>query len=69
MSRQAALFDQPPRKPAQKLMHVMDAGSNGPGPGLNAQFECRRCGLISEWRPIANMTTAKRGIPCPKCNA
>jgi DNA-directed RNA polymerase subunit RPC12/RpoP len=65
--RQLALFEPPARKPRQKLMHVIDAGHNGPGPGLNAQFKCARCSHTSEWMPV-QLTAAKRGIPCPKCN-
>lgn len=48
------------------LMHVVDAGS-----GCNdkpiAMFECRRCGLRTEWIEIG-MTQAKRGLACPTCN-
>jgi DNA-directed RNA polymerase subunit RPC12/RpoP len=67
MKHQASLFDAPKRTMPRRLMHVIDAGYNGPGPGHNAQFKCARCDYISEWTPIT-LTAAKRGIPCPKCN-
>lgn len=68
MSRRPPLFAPPPRQAPRFLMHVCDAGINGPGPGMNAQFRCKRCGSESEWQPIASVTDAKRGIPCPTCN-
>lgn len=64
--RQMELLPKPTRAP-RKLMHVVDAG-NGPGPGHWAAFECKRCGERSKWMRVENVTEAKRGIPCPKCN-
>lgn len=67
MPRQAVLFDPPQRRSPVKRMHVIDAGNNGPGPGMNAQFRCARCGHTSDWHPV-KPTEARRGEPCPKCN-
>lgn len=67
MARQAELFPLPPKRTRLKRMHVVDAGSNGPGPGLNAQYQCKRCGELSDWLP-GSLTDVRRGIPCPKCN-
>jgi DNA-directed RNA polymerase subunit RPC12/RpoP len=70
MRAQTSLLPTPPRKPPQKLMHVIDAGANpyvGP-PNMIAKFKCARCGRASDWIPIG-LTEAKRGIPCPTCNA
>jgi len=72
-TRQGSLFDgsadrlRLPRRPRRFLMHVCDSGCNGPDPGFNAQFECDRCGHVSEWMGTT-LTAARRGIPCPLCN-
>ncbi len=56
-----------PRKRPQKLMHVYDAGDAGSG--YDVVFKCHHCGYKSEWIPVKNTTEAKRGKPCPVCNA
>lgn len=65
---QGTLLEAPARSAPRKLMHVFDAGCNGPGPGFNARFRCSRCNHLSEWMPIGQ-SEARRGIPCPKCSA
>ena len=51
------------RQPRRVLMHVIDAG-----PDDMVRMHCAKCGAETEWhrRPRAE---AKRGVPCPKCNA
>lgn len=65
------LFGQKPRKPRQWLMHVIDAGNDccvsEPGEQL-VRYGCQRCGHETDWVTARNVTEAKRGIPCPKCN-
>jgi len=61
----------PPRAKPRKLMHVVDCGNANCG-GLEdgeqlVQFECARCGHKSDWLVMPNVTTAKRGVPCPVC--
>lgn len=60
-----------PRQPRRVLMHVCDAGvgcgSMEPGEQW-VQYECTKCELRSEWQTAENITTARRGIPCPQCN-
>ena len=59
-------IEKPPRKPARKLMHLIDAG-----PGIDNKDMCRfqcKCGHESEWI-LCGTTEAKRGLPCPACNA
>jgi hypothetical protein len=68
MRAQIPMFPPLKRHAPRKLMHVCDGGNNGPGPGDNAQFECRRCGYVSEWMPVKSFSIALRGIPCPKCS-
>lgn len=68
MSRQLELLEKPTRSKPRALMHVCDAGC-GPGSGHWAEFECKRCGHRSKWQRVESVTEAKRGIPCPKCNA
>lgn len=54
------------RKKPQKLMHVCDAG---PGPdSLAVCMSCSKCDLRTCWFAVRNVTEAKKGIPCPKCN-
>lgn len=67
--RAPRLFDTPlrPRQAPRKLMHVVDAGEAS---GLQVcRFECHRCGYESDWLVVKGVTEAKRGLPCPKCNA
>ena len=56
------LPEPPPRAKPRVMMHVCDAGD-----GV-AQYECRRCGAVSEWPPFTTISEVKRGIPCPDCN-
>lgn len=57
-----------PRKTPEKLMHVYDAGGAESGECI-AVFLCGRCGYKSDWLNVGTVTAAKRGLPCPKCNA
>ena len=68
MRNQLNMFGPSERRLSRRLMHMVDAGNNGPGPDLNAQFKCRRCGYLSEWMPTT-LTDVRRGIPCPACSA
>jgi DNA-directed RNA polymerase subunit RPC12/RpoP len=68
MARQAELFDKPARRTRGQLMRVIDAGGGESG-GLNCQLECSKCGHQSEWLLFDTVTEAKRGLPCPRCNA
>jgi len=69
MSRLFEIEPEPPkpRQKPRKLMHVIDAG-----PGFDKKdmvlFKCGHCGHEPDWM-LCGMTEAKRGIPCPKCNA
>lgn len=60
-----------PRKAPKKLMHVCDSG--GPceedGSGAMVRMQCKRCSYESEWLYLGSVTEAKRGKPCPVCNA
>lgn len=67
MSEQLTLFDLPRAKP-RKLMHVFDAGPAETG-GHMIRFHCARCDHETDWMLVATVTEAKRGIPCPRCNA
>lgn len=68
-ARQARLFDDlPPRKTRGYLMHVTDAGIGEAG-GHNCFLTCARCGAESGWLKFDTVTEAKRGLPCPRCNA
>lgn len=63
MPRTAEMFDKPPRI---KRMHVIDAGQIE---GKNAaRFYCERCETETGWYQCG-ITEAKRGLPCPECNA
>jgi len=62
----------PPRKAPQKLMHVCDARGDccgDDGSGATVRMQCVRCGYETGWLDFLTVTEAKRGIPCPKCNA
>jgi len=62
----------PPRKKREWLMHVIDCGnSNCDGLEDKEQLvvlKCNKCGHESGWITLPNITIAKRGISCPKCN-
>lgn len=63
MTRQAEMFSKSPR-PHVWRMHVADAGDHV------IEFKCQRCGHNTGWIDWDNgVAKAKRGIPCPKCNA
>lgn len=57
----------PPRRCARALMRVYDAGDCNAGHIV--QFRCARCGYDSGWVHVRTITEAKRGLPCPRCNA
>ena len=62
----------PPRKAPEKLMHVSDAASeccSEDGEGVMVRLQCKRCKHETDWLIFATITEAKRGKPCPKCNA
>lgn len=71
MGRTLEMFDKP-RRPRQWLMHVFDAG-DGPcccdETPISVRYECQRCGHQTEWTGARTVTEAKRGVPCPECNA
>lgn len=58
------------RKPPRVLMHVVDAGDHfGEHEGaVIAVMQCNRCKHQTYWTVFKNVTEAKKGIPCPKCN-
>jgi DNA-directed RNA polymerase subunit RPC12/RpoP len=61
----------PARKAPQKLMHVLDVDGScccdeSPSP---VKYKCPRCGHETDWIEPRTVTEAKRGIPCPVCNA
>ena len=66
-ARQGELLPKPPRKMRGQLMHVCDAGE-GETKRI-VQFQCPKCEYESAWYEVDTVTEAKRGIPCPKCNA
>lgn len=57
-----------PRARPRVLMHVSDAGEREDGQHI-CVMTCRRCGAVTGWLPFANMTEAKRGVPCQACNS
>lgn len=61
----------PPRKAPTKLMHVSDATGQccDDDNGATVRMRCKRCGHQTGWLDFLTLTEAKRGIPCPKCNA
>ena len=61
----------PPRQTPKKLMHVSDAGGccEEDGGGAMVRMQCKRCGYESGWLFLGTVTEAKRGKPCPVCNA
>lgn len=56
-----------PRRKPRKLMHVCDAGPGDEEEDL-VRFRCARCDHETEWM-LMKTAEAKRGIPCPACNA
>lgn len=64
MSRTLEMFPllDVPKKPRQKLMHVVDAGD------MVCQMACKRCGYESGWVTFTSVAQVKRGYPCPTCN-
>lgn len=59
-----------PRKPRVKRMHVADAGNGDTADApMVAHFNCARCRHYAGWLKVESVTKARRGIPCPKCNA
>ena len=73
MTRTPDMFQElkPPRKAPQKLMHVCDVGGccEEDGSGEMVRMSCKRCGYESRWLYLGSVTEAKRGKPCPVCNA
>lgn len=67
MPRTMEMFEKP-RKKRERLMHVCDANSEEPGE-QHIRYCCQRCGYESGWETAASVTEAKRGKPCPNCNA
>lgn len=65
-ARQTEMFAKP-RQPRRVLMHVVDAGVAPSGKHI-AHFKCR-CGYDGDWWEIDSVSEAKRGLPCPQCNA
>lgn len=63
--RSLDLFPQEPipRAKPRVMMHIIDAGAD------LALFECGRCGYDTDWLPYGSWSDAKRGMPCPHCNA
>ena len=61
----------PPRQAPRKLMHVCDASGccEEDGTGAMVRMKCPRCDHETEWLYLRTVTEAKRGLPCPKCNA
>lgn len=60
----------PRTRKRQVLMHVVDAGCCGMERGKQSiAFECGKCGFRPGWTTVDSVSEARRGIPCPKCNA
>lgn len=60
-------FIKPARAKPRVLMHVSDAGGDGPW-DAHCRMQCTRCKAETDWIKFATVTEAKRGIPCPACN-
>ena len=59
----------PPRLKPRKLMHVCDASHDDFDDGLaSVRMNCMICDHTTDWLAMS-VTEAKRGIPCPNCNA
>ena len=55
------------------LMHVVDATSEiatytTRPERHHVKFKCVQCGRETDWRPVASVEVAQRGLACPKCN-
>ena len=64
-----ALFANLPRdRPRIVRMHVVDAGGN-----YDVHLKCSTCGHDAGWVNLEQLgltiSQAKRGVPCPVCNA
>lgn len=62
-----------PQQTRIKRMHVIDCG-NANCDGLNGNEQlvsmiCHRCGHESDWIIMPDKEAAKKGLPCPICNA
>lgn len=57
----------PARSKPRVLMHVSDAA--GDGGKTICRMQCRKCEAETEWLEFRSVSEAKRGIPCPPCNA
>lgn len=68
-ARQGELLEKPKRRMRGQLMQVCDAGDGGEGRSVNVQMRCEQCDYQSGWLHFDTVTEAKRGLPCPKCNA
>ena len=70
MKRAADMFPAPGlRKPRSKAnMRPMDGGP-GNGSGVIALMQCPKCEHDGGWWDFDSYSEARRGVPCPKCNA
>lgn len=71
-ARQGEMFPRPQRRQRVQRMHVVDAGDCGTSDAPRSvvvQMRCMKCGHLSGWLKIRTVTEAKRGLPCPHCNA
>jgi len=57
----------PPRAKPRVMMHGTDFGYDGDI--TIAHMVCPKCGHDADWLMFDNDTDARRGAPCPKCNA
>lgn len=68
MARTAEMFEKP-KVPRRVMMHVMDAG-HGDTIESMVRWSCSKCGHETDWSAVGeSISTLKRGVPCPKCNA
>ena len=69
MGRTLQMFERP-KVPRIVRMHVTDAGQGtGDEDSMIVRYRCRRCKHETEWTDARTVTEAKRGVPCPNCNA
>lgn len=57
----------PPRAKRRVMMHGVDHGYDGDI--TLAHMVCGKCGHDADWLMFDNDSEARRGAPCPKCNA
>ncbi|MEB1764625.1 hypothetical protein VDR48_19920 [Xanthomonas campestris pv. campestris] len=57
----------PPRAKRRVMMHGDDFGYDGDI--TLAHMVCPKCGHCGDWMSFENDTEARRGSPCPVCNA